>query len=162
MLKNMLNNQQRLLSDISHELRSPLTCLTLALAITKRYSGDNKELQRIETERIERMIAEMLNLSRIQLQQDKKEDLFLDAQFEANEYGKLFSYPALDTTSINIYPELAYRAIENIIHNAIKYAQKEITVDIKIELHTITLSINNDGPIIPESELVQISALSTV
>jgi len=166
-LKNMLNNQQRLLSDISHELRSPLTRLTLALAITKRHSGENKELQRIEleTERIERMIAEMLNLSRIQLQPDKKvdlavdeflEDLFLDAQFEANEYSKSFSYPTLDTVSINIYPELAYRAIENIIRNAIKYAQKEITVEIEIEEHTITLSISNDGPLIPESELVNI------
>ena len=166
-LKNMLNNQQRLLSDISHELRSPLTRLNLALAITKKHIGDNKELQRIqlEIERIERMIAEMLNLSRIQLHQDKKEnialddfleDLFLDAQFEANECGKVFIYPELKTTLINIYPELAYRAIENIIRNAIKYAQKEISVAIKIEEHTITLTISNDGLLIPDSELLNI------
>ena len=166
-LKNMLNNQQRLLSDISHELRSPLTRLSLALAITKKHSGDTKELQRIalEVQRIERMIAEMLNLSQIQLQQDKKEelalnefleDLFLDAQFEANEYQKSFTYPSLNTVAINIYPELAYRAIENIIRNAIKYAQQEISVDIKIEQHTITLSISNDGPLIPENELSNI------
>lgn len=166
-LKNMLNNQQRLLGDISHELRSPLTRLNLALAITKKHSGDTKELQRIEleSERIEKMITEMLNLSKIQLHQNKKEDLalnefledlFLDAQFEANECHKSFIYPNLDTTSINIYPELAYRAIENIIRNAIKYAQKTISVDIKIEQHTITLTISNDGPLIPESELLNI------
>jgi two-component system sensor histidine kinase CpxA len=166
-LKNMINNQQRLLGDISHELRSPLTRLSLALAITKKHSGDSKELQRIEleSERIEEMIAEMLNLSKIQLHQDKKEDLalnefledlFLDAQFEANEFHKSFNYPSVDSTSINIYPELAYRAIENIIRNAIKYAQQEINVDIKIETHTITLSISNDGPLIPESELSNI------
>lgn len=166
-LKNTLNNQQRLLSDISHELRSPLTRLNLAVAITKKRIGETKEMQRIELEaqRIEKMIAEMLNLSRIQLHQDKKEDLslnefleelFLDAQFEANEYGKLFTYPKLNNTAINIYPELAHRAIENILRNAIKYAQLKISVAIKVDVHTITLSISNDGELIPESELINI------
>jgi len=163
-LKNMLNNQQRLLSDISHELRSPLTRLTLAVAITKKHSGETKELQRIEleAERMELMIAEMLNLSQIQLHQAKKEDialdefledLFLDAEFEANEYNKSFTYPSLSKVSINIYPELAYRAIENIIRNAIKYADQAISVNIIIATHTITLTISNDGPLIPEREL---------
>lgn len=163
-LKTMLNNQQRLLSDISHELRSPLTRLSLALAITKRYSGDTKELQRIDLEvgRMEQMIAEMLNLSQIQLHQAKKEDialdefledLFLDAQFEAEEYNKVFSYPTLSKVSINIYPELAYRAIENIIRNSIKYCRHEIVVKIDITKHCITLIISNDGPLIPEQEL---------
>lgn len=163
-LRNMLNNQQRLLSDISHELRSPLTRLSLALAITKRYSGETKELQRISLEinRMEKMIAEMLNLSQIQLHQAKKEDialddfledLFLDAQFEAEEHNKLFTYPPLSKVSINIYPELAYRAIENIIRNSIKYCQQQIQVKINISKHNITLTISNDGPTIPEKEL---------
>ena len=163
-LKNMLTNQQRLLSDISHELRSPLTRLSLASAITKKHTGDTKELQRIdiEVDRMEKMIAEMLNLSQIQLHQAKKEDialdefledLFLDAEFEAGEYNKVFVYPALRKVVINIYPELAYRAIENIIRNAIKYAKQTIWVKIYIAEHTITLSISNDGPLIPEKEL---------
>jgi len=163
-LKGMLNTQQRLLSDISHELRSPLTRLSLALAITKKHTGETKEFQRIELEicRMEKMIAEMLNLSQIQLHQAKKEDLaldefledlFLDAQFEAEEHNKVFNYPPLSKTSINIYPELAYRAIENIIRNSIKYCQHEIAVKIKISTHTITLIISNDGPLIPENEL---------
>jgi len=166
-LKNMLNNQQRLLSDISHELRSPLTRLGLALAISKKYSGENKERRRIEleTNRIESMISEVLNLSRIQLSPVHKEnialdefleELFLDAEFEANEYGKLFTYPRLPTININIYPEFAYRAIENVIRNAIKYAQHKINVNISITKQTIILSIENDGPLIPESELTNI------
>ena len=166
-LKNMLTNQQRLLSDISHELRSPLTRLRLALAINKKHSGDSKELQRIEleTSRIEAMISELLNLSRIQLNPEDKEtiplnefldELFLDAQFEAKENGKAFNYPQLDTFDIKIYPELAYRAIENIIRNAIKYAQHNITVEITKQNKAIILTIKNDGPLIPESELENI------
>ena len=163
-LKNMLNNQQRLLSDISHELRSPLTRLRLALAINKKHAGDSKELQRIELEtlRIESMITELLNLSHTQLTPENKEkmplnefleDLFLDAKFEAEENGKKFIYPKLNTIKINIYPELAYRAIENIIRNAIKYAAKTITVEITIDNKQLMLNIKNDGPLIPDREL---------
>jgi len=163
-LKNMLTNQQRLLSDISHELRSPLTRLRLALAINKKHTGDSKELQRIEleTSRIEAMISELLNLSRIQLNPEDKEtiplnefldELFLDAQFEAKENGKIFNYPQLETFDINIYPELAYSAIENIIRNAIKYARHSITVAITKQKRAMILTIKNDGPLIPESEL---------
>lgn len=166
-VKNMLNNQQRLLSDISHELRSPLTRLGLALAISKKHSGESKELQRIEleAEKIELMIAQMLNLSRIQLNPDSKEtlslcefleELFLDAKFEAHEYGKKFHFPELENITINIYPELAYRAIENIIRNAIKYAENSISVEISIEKNSVTLHISNDGESIPENELTNI------
>ncbi len=135
--------------------------------LNKKHAGDSKELQRIEleTQRIELMISEMLNLSRIQLTHDKKEtialnefleDLLLDAKFEANEYGKIFTYPELTSTTINIYPELAYRAVENIIRNAIKYARQSISVNIAVTPSIIILTIKNDGELIPESELTNI------
>lgn len=171
-LKNMLTNQQRLLSDISHELRSPLTRLNLALAIAKKQDQGHQALTRIEVEaeRMEIMISEMLDISRIQLtKQDLVyiplnqffEDLFLDAQFEAQQNGKQFNYPKLDTEQmikheISVYHELAYRAIENIIRNAIKYAQQNICAEIAIEEKSITISIRNDGPLIPEKELENI------
>jgi len=166
-LKNMLSAQQRLLGDISHELRTPLTRLRLALAINKKRSGDNNELQRIELEtvRIEAMISELLNLSRVQLSLEQKEclalnkfldELLLDACFEAEQNGKKFIYPTLSSDPIHVYPELAYRAIENIIRNAIKYAANQITVEVSIQSNDITLTIKNDGPLIPEDELANI------
>ncbi|WP_354622841.1 ATP-binding protein [Psychromonas sp. MME2] len=166
-VQDMLNNQQRLLSDISHELRSPLTRLNLALAISRKHLGDSKELQRIsiEAERIELMIAEMLNLSRMQLNPHIKEEvafnelleeIFLDAQFEAKENGKIFISPEIEEIYINIYPELAYRAIENVIRNAIKYAKINIVVEITVTTTYILLSIKNDGPLIPENALQDI------
>ena len=171
-LKNMLKNQQRLLSDISHELRSPLTRLNLALAISKKQEGETKALKRIEVEaeRMEIMIGEMLDISRIQLSKHPLEripltvffeDLFLDAEFEAEENGKHFSYKDLSTAEIKnnvicVFHELAYRAIENIIRNAIKYAKHDITSEIIIEEKSVSIVICNDGPLIPESELINI------
>ncbi len=166
-LKNMLNNQQRLLSDISHELRSPLTRLSLALAINKKQSGETKALQRIEleAERIEQMIAEMLNVSRMQLSQEQKEDIafdmflddiFIDAEFEAKESGKTFHSPELQAFHLNIYPDLAYRAIENVIRNAIKYSAQHIYFAISINQDSVILHISNDGELIPENEVKNI------
>ncbi|MGB5444830.1 MAG: ATP-binding protein, partial [Psychromonas sp.] len=138
-----------------------------ALAISKKHFGESKDLQRIELEttRIESMLTEVLNLSRIQLTRVQKEsialnefleELFLDAEFEADQYGKIFIYPRLSTVKINLYPEFAYRAIENVIRNAIKYARHKINVEINITVQTITVSIENDGPLIPENELKNI------
>ncbi|TEW55591.1 HAMP domain-containing protein [Psychromonas sp. RZ22] len=171
-LKNMLKNQKRLLSDISHELRSPLTRLNLALAITKKQDGENKALERIqiEAERMEIMIGEMLDISRIQLNEYELEhiplhtffeDLFLDAEFEAQENGKKFTYPDLTSNEIikneiSVFYELAYRAIENVIRNAIKYAKYNIITEILIEEKNISITIRNDGPLIPQSELESI------
>ena len=68
-INQMISGQQRLLSDISHELRSPLTRLRMANALAMRKQGDSKELTRIEleTQRMEQMINDLLALSRIQL-----------------------------------------------------------------------------------------------
>jgi len=131
------------------------------------YAGDNNELQRIELEtvRIEAMISELLNLSRVQLSLEQKEclalnkfldELLLDACFEAEQNGKKFIYPTLNSNPIYVYPELAYRAIENIIRNAIKYAANQITVEVSMQSNNFTLTIKNDGPLIPENELTNI------
>jgi two-component system sensor histidine kinase CpxA len=66
-LERMMTAQQRLLSDISHELRT-LTRLQLGTALLRRRSGESKELERIETEahRLDSMINDLLVMSRNQ------------------------------------------------------------------------------------------------
>lgn len=66
-LERMMTSQQRLLSDISHELRT-LTRLQLGTALLRRRSGESKELERIETEaqRLDSMINDLLVMSRNQ------------------------------------------------------------------------------------------------
>ncbi|MDW2144475.1 histidine kinase dimerization/phospho-acceptor domain-containing protein, partial [Vibrio sp. 1833] len=94
-VNQMISGQQRLLSDISHELRSPLTRLRMASALATRKQGDSPELVRIDTEaqRLEQMISELLELSRMQVNSHMTretqpieslwEEIIKDAQFEA-------------------------------------------------------------------------------
>lgn len=76
-VNQMVSGQQKMLSDISHELRSPLTRLRMANALATRKQGNSKELERIETEaeRLEQMIRDLLDLSRMQIDSHHNREL---------------------------------------------------------------------------------------
>ncbi|MFO6424938.1 ATP-binding protein [Motilimonas sp. KMU-193] len=166
-LKTMLSSQQRLLSDISHELRSPLTRLRLALAISRKHQGESNELNRIdvEAERLEQMISDLLSLSRSQFQPQEMQTIRLDsllealledAQFEAEQTGKQFHYDPPPAIELQAYPALLSSAIENVIRNAIHYGQHEIKLTIAQTPQALTFVVQDDGPGIPEHELSEI------
>lgn len=166
-LSNAITNQQRLLSDISHELRSPLTRLNMAVALSNKRYGTTKELQRIEreAERLEEMIRALLGLSRMQLDESKLEqqnlnellkELTTDCQFEASQVGKTFILNNQGPESIYCFPEALLSAVENLCRNAIKYASKTIELNIHHDAHQLAFSVLDDGPGIPEDELKEI------
>lgn len=167
-INGMISGQQRLLSDISHELRSPLTRLTMANALAKRKLGESPELQRIDTEsrRLEQMIGELLELSRIQINSHLEhetqslsslwETMLDDAQFEAEQLNKMLSYTAIPERSISGNPKLLISALENVIRNAIKYAEEQIVVQFTVAGEYLRINVEDDGPGVPEEELKDI------
>ncbi len=167
-INDMISGQQRLLSDISHELRSPLTRLTMANALAKRKLGESPELERIDTEsrRLEQMIGELLELSRIQINSHLEhetqslsslwETMLDDAQFEAEQLNKALSYTAIPERSISGNPKLLISALENVIRNAIKYAEEQIVVQFSVTGEYLHITVEDDGPGVPEEELKDI------
>ena len=164
-VNQMISGQQRLLSDISHELRSPLTRLRMASALATRKQGESPELTRIDTEaqRLEQMIAELLELSRMQVNSHMTretqpiaslwEEIIKDAQFEAEQMGKSLSYSALPDRSISGNPKLLMSAVENIIRNAIYYGKDEVKIDIQASFDTLSIVVDDNGEGVPEEEL---------
>ncbi|MFM2486130.1 ATP-binding protein [Celerinatantimonas yamalensis] len=166
-LANAITNQQRLLSDISHELRSPLTRLNMAVALSYKRYGSTNELCRIEREsgRLEEMIHALLGLSRMQLDESKIEkqdlaqllsDLDNDCQFEASQVGKTFQLTHHGPKTLYCFPESLLSAIENLCRNAIKYAVQQIELTIIEQGNNIIITVTDDGPGIPDNELVQV------
>ncbi|WP_413112745.1 envelope stress sensor histidine kinase CpxA [Thaumasiovibrio sp. DFM-14] len=163
-LNKMIYGQQRLLSDISHELRSPLTRLRMAAALAARKQGSSKEIDRIDTEaeRLESMICDLLDLSRMQInshmefQHCNAEDIWLemlkDARFEAEQLDKQLHWNQLEEWHLFAHPSLLYSALENVIRNAIKYAQTEISISFTADNNTLTVIIDDDGAGVPEAE----------
>ena len=167
-INQMMSGHQRLLSDISHELRSPLTRLRMANALATRKQGESSELKRIDTEaeRLEKMIGELLELSRMQMNSHQIRekhsattlwgDLIDDAQFEAEQVNKVLSYDSIPSCSLIGNPSLLMSAVENIVRNAIHYSQSKISVNFKLDKHALCICVEDDGEGVPESELQDI------
>lgn len=164
-VESMINSQQRLISDISHELRTPLTRLQLSLALAKKKAIDGPELQRIayESQQLESLISELLELSRIKLNSDQPK-LYLelseslsqvldDAEFEAEQQNKQLIINIADELAFNHHPKSLSRAIENLLRNAIRYAKTSIHISANINKDDVTIIIQDDGLGIDEKEL---------
>ncbi|MGX1926094.1 envelope stress sensor histidine kinase CpxA [Vibrio sp. NH-7] len=164
-VNQMISGQQRLLSDISHELRSPLTRLRMASALATRKQGESPELTRIDTEaqRLEQMIGELLELSRMQadshLTREKQplsslwEAILADAQFEAEQMGKNLTFTPIPDRIISGTPKLLMSALDNIVRNAIYYGQDRIDIQFTESDQQITIIVDDNGEGVPDHEL---------
>ena len=174
-LQDLNQYQQRLLADISHELKTPLARLQLAVAIIRRRNGETSEIDRIENEiqKLNTMILDLLSLSRQQVNSHLARakfpvqqiwfDILEDAKFEMNENGLALEIhnhiPPSERYYINGNCQLLSSAVENVIRNAKKYAETRVSVVLTIHKKNLVIDIEDDGPGVPESEYEQIFRL---
>ena len=164
-VNQMISGQQRLLSDISHELRSPLTRLRMANALATRKQGESSEHGRVETEsqRLEQMIGELLTLSRMQVDSHLNrevqplsslwEEILKDAQFEAEQMDKQLTFSDIPDRKISGNPKLLMSAVENITRNAIYYGKDQVDVQLFVENDMLTIQVCDNGEGVPDDEL---------
>ncbi|KJY82657.1 two-component sensor protein [Vibrio galatheae] len=164
-VNQMILGQQRLLSDISHELRSPLTRLRMANALATRKQGESPELTRIDTEaqRLEQMISELLELSRMQVDSHLTREpqpmsslwevILNDAQFEAEQMDKKLTFSEIPERIISGNPKLLMSALDNIVRNAIYYGKDRIDVDFIEHKQQIVITVDDNGEGVPDHEL---------
>lgn len=163
-VNQMISRQQRLLSDISHELRSPLTRLRMANSLAQRKQGESPELTRVDTEtqRLESMINNLLDLSRMQIDSHINreqqplpslwEPLLEDTQYEAEQMGKSLTYDNVPERTLMCHPQLMMSALENIVRNAIYYGKSTIRVKMNEHHDQLELIVEDDGEGVPEEE----------
>ena len=147
-IDRLISNQQTLLSSISHELKTPLTRLQLATALVRHECGETESVKRIEREigQMDKMISELLLLSRHQMNSQVERDIFYantlwtdiinDAKFEAEQRGITFltniRLPK-NELQLNGNSRLLESAVENIVTNALKYTKDKIELHIFIQ-----------------------------
>lgn len=171
-LQKLTSYQQRLLSDISHELKTPLTRMQLAVSLLRRRNGESNELTRIEGEiqKLDTMIHDLLTLSRQQVNHHLHrevfsvnkiwEDIFIDAKFELEQNNLDFAVSQRivhpERYHINGNVSLLSSAVENVIRNAKKYATHQIKVMIYIDKNELVFIIDDDGAGVPEDQYEEI------
>jgi signal transduction histidine kinase len=165
-METLLTTQRQLIRDISHELRSPLARMNVALELARQRAGAEAApaLDRIEREaaRLNEMIGRLLTLARLESVSEPPdrtdirlhellEDVTEDAQFEAQQRGCNVRLVATSGCAVNGNRELLRSAVENVVRNAIRYTAENS--DIEIELAGGEITVRDHGPGVPESEL---------
>ena len=162
-LERAWQRQQRLLADVSHELRSPLARLQMAIGLIEQEGSTNTSINRIEreAERMEMLINRLLQLTRVEGAQPAFERISVsdllaetlnDAAFEAQQNNKVLPTPDFPECTVTVNRELFLSGVENIIRNAIRYANGNIQVQLRCLTTHWEISIADDGPGLQASE----------
>ncbi len=144
-LNDLLQSQRQLVRDVSHELRSPLARLRVALELAERAGDRKKALGRIEKEadELERLITELLSLARLESGQAGLErqplqldelvaKVVTDADFEARARDKRVDLIASDAIAVVGDPVLLHAAVENLVRNAIRHTPQGTAVEVSL------------------------------
>ncbi len=176
-LESLVDAQKLLLRDVSHELRSPLARLSVALELAREDAREEmtSHLDRIEreTERLNQLIGQLLTLSSMEAMEGADhfervslnqliEQLIPDADYEAHQRQTSVSFHPDSEVIVQGKRDLLYRAIENVVRNAIRYTKAGTEVEIRLAgvledgNRLATLEISDRGPGIPEDEIESI------
>jgi two-component system sensor histidine kinase CpxA len=169
-LNSLLQSQRQLVRDVSHELRSPLARLRVALELAERSEDRQKALSRIEKEadELERLVTELLSLSRLESGQAGLErhnlrldeliaKVVTDAQFEVEAENIQVSYSGQPVTLVGD-AVLLRSAVENVIRNAIRHTapKSEVKVSLLRERDVCRVQVRDAGRGVDETQLESI------
>jgi two-component system OmpR family sensor kinase len=148
-LRALMEHQRRLLHDVSHELRSPLARLQAAIGLAHQQPDKLAvSFERIEREsvRMDVLVGELLTLARLETGSalpatemialaEMVTEIGADAAFEAAAGNIMVQVAVRTTAQLRGAPDLLWRAVENVVRNAIKHSAPGGTVDITLGEH---------------------------
>jgi two-component system sensor histidine kinase CpxA len=170
-LKELVEGQQRLIRDVSHEMRSPLSRLRVALELARQPGDDGAvQLDRIEREtlRLEELITQTIQLSRMETALPEKvenvaldelvADIAADAAFEAQARPCTLHVAQSMPLSVRAETNLLTSAIENVLRNAVSYTAPDSQIDVRLDRidDQARLRVRDAGPGIPPGDCARI------
>ena len=172
-IERLVTAQRNLLGDVSHELRSPLARLIVALSLLKQAQSDEAvEYQSrigIEADRLDKLIGQLLTLTRIDSGVDSTlretfdlanlvQEVTADGDFEARVQNRAVRFLASESCPMSGVAELIRSAVENVVRNAVRHTAEGTTVEVTIERKEpfALLRVRDHGPGVPVEMLDKI------
>jgi signal transduction histidine kinase len=172
-IEALVTGQRRLLGDVSHELRSPLSRLIVALSLVKQGpatdTAENLERIGLEARRLDALIGQLLALTRIDSGVDRGiptpfdltnliQEVANDGDFEARARNRGVVIEHVDACSVHGFEELLRSAIENVARNAIRHTAEgtAVKMSLKNENSRALLRVRDYGAGVPEDMLAEI------
>ncbi len=169
-LRTQIQSERNLLSGVSHELRSPIARIRLALTLARDADESERSemLDRIEqdTIQLDSMLEQILTVARLESGQHKPrfeplslneivDDVLHDANFEAAASGVTIAFQGDGDIRINGDAGMLRSAIENIVRNAIFYSGQGGQIEVRLDKDNsmALVSVRDNGPGVPENAL---------
>nr|WP_306218784.1 HAMP domain-containing sensor histidine kinase [Pseudomonas sp. Pse1] len=168
-LQSLIGSQRQLLRDVSHELRSPLARLRIALALAERAGPEEREklwprLTR-ECDRLEALISEILVLARVDADNASAEEVDLNALLSAVQKDAGMASPeqqielqAEQQLHLKGWPTMLERALDNLLRNAQRFNPPGQAIEVLAlrQGERIVISVRDHGPGVEEQHLAQL------
>lgn len=165
-ISQLLESQRRLLRDVSHELRSPLARMRVALELARKGPDATPHLDRIEREgeRLDELIGQILALAR--LEGDERghdvidvttllQETVADVDYEARGKKREVHLGEVAPVSLKGRAEVIRSAIENVLRNAVRFSPEGSAVEVSAENEGafFVVRVRDHGPGVPPEEL---------
>lgn len=171
-IEELISRQRQLISDVSHELRSPLARLNVALDLGRERKGNDPAFEQMQEDLrlLDEMIGRLLTIAKLDISAaqvpmmdvdlaDLLSQIVRNAKFESREPNGGIRLISSGQGVVWGSAELLHSAIENVVRNAIRYTENGTCVEISMECKnpsSVRLVVRDYGPGIPESELKNI------
>jgi two-component system sensor histidine kinase CpxA len=166
-IQALLQKQHELLGDISHELRSPLTRLSVSLELVRRGESDAVERMQTDIDRLDTLIGQILTLTRLEAHSSQKTEISVnlrsilesvaeDARFEGKEDNKSVVVTIMSDCWTKGDPTLLRSCFENVVRNAIHYTKPQTDVLITVNFvspHRACILVTDHGRGAPSDAL---------
>jgi len=170
-MERLITSERRLLSDISHELRSPLARLKFAMKLARTSNDPAAALERIERDvnRIASLVSDIVAINVVEddpALEEKHEicirdiigEVTNDCGVEAQARGCAISVSGQVCGQVLGNPELLRRAVENVVRNAIRYSPEKTAVEVELgeDVHDARITVRDYGPGVPDNVIQRI------
>lgn len=171
-IEELISRQRQLISDVSHELRSPLARLNVALDLGRERKGNDPAFEQMQEDirLLDEMIGRLLTIAKLDLSAPQVPMAHFDltglvsqivrnAEFELQEPKGGIRLVSSGQCIVFGSAELLHGAIENVVRNAIRYTENGTAVEVRIECEdssSVSLVVRDYGPGVSNSELKNI------
>jgi two-component system sensor histidine kinase CpxA len=176
-IESLVGAHQRLIRDVSHELRSPLARLNVALELARQSAGPTHSapFDRIEreSERLNELIGQLLMLTKLESDDSMSQradvdiaalvsEVVQDVDFEVSSNDRRVVVTGTESLALNGNKELLRQALENLVRNAARYTAAGTAVEISLRRKEsggrswAHIEVRDQGPGVPEEELFDI------
>jgi two-component system, OmpR family, sensor kinase len=173
-LSALIAARQRLLRDLSHELRSPLARMEMAIGLARQDpASTSAQFDRVEreAERLDLLIGHILNYARLDRDPatfrfepvdlvELIRQIVHDAEFESQSPpGRVtFTCASASAVTLRADPNVLHAAVDNIVRNALIHADAQLPIDVTLtqDVREVRISVRDHGPGVPEAELARI------